>query len=155
MESYILLTLGKNEGDNLEELFKSIDHQILKPSLWIFINDGSTDNTEEILNSLSNATTEVEKYSDAEVQVKSMEESSNEPSTISQTEKEYPLFEITELNGIDDKMTRGMAKKIYTAGKRAKKSRMKVITDIRESLKSAGKLDDPTAAILANLESNN
>ena len=45
-----------------------------------------------------------------------------------------------------------MSKKIYTAGKRSEKSRMEVITDIRESLKSAGKLDESTAAILANLE---
>jgi hypothetical protein len=72
---------------------------------------------------------------------------------LSDAEEELPLFEITELNGIDDRMTRGMAKKIFTAGKRAEKSRMEVITDIRESLKSAGKLNDSIAAILANLES--
>ena len=52
-------------------------------------------------------------------------------------------------------MTRSMAKKIFTASKRAEKSRMEVIIDIRESLKSAGKLDDSTAEILANLESSN
>jgi len=111
--------------------------------------------TEELLNSFSNATPEVSKYSDAVKQVKPMEDASKEPSALSDSEEDMPLFEITELNDIEDRMTRGMAKKIYTAGKRAEKSRMEVITDIRESLKSAGKLDDSTAAILANLESGN
>jgi len=111
--------------------------------------------TEELLNSFSNATTEVTKSSDAVKQVEPIEDASKETSTLSDAEEDLPLFEITELNGIDDRMTRGMAKKIYTVGKRAEKSRMEVITDIRESLKSAGKLDDSTATILANLESNN
>ena len=52
-------------------------------------------------------------------------------------------------------MTRGMAKKIFTAGKRAEKTRMEVIVDIREALKGTGKLDESTAAILAKLESGN
>ena len=108
--------------------------------------------TEELLNSFSNATPEVAKSSDAVKQIDPMEDSSMEPSTLSDAEEELPLFEITELNGIDDRMTRGMAKKIYTVGKRAEKSRMEVIMDIKENLKNAGKLDDSTAAILANLE---
>jgi hypothetical protein len=111
--------------------------------------------TEELLNSFSNATTEVTKSSDAVKQVEPIEVASKETSTLSDAEEDFPLFEITELNGIDDRMTRGMAKKIYTAGKRAEKSRMEVITDIRDSLKNAGKLDDSTATILANLDRNN
>ena len=54
-----------------------------------------------------------------------------------------------------DKMTRGMAKKIYMAGKRADKSRTEDIADLRAGLTEAGKLDDATAAILNNLESGN
>ena len=52
-------------------------------------------------------------------------------------------------------MTRGMAKKIYMAGKRADKTGNEVIADLRASLTEADKLDDATAAILNNLESGN
>jgi len=38
---------------------------------------------------------------------------------------------------------------------RAEKTRIEVIIEIREALNSAGKLDESTAAILANLESGN
>ena len=76
-------------------------------------------------------------------------------SSLSDPVGDSPLFEITDLNGINDRMSRGIAKKIFTAGKRANKSRMEVIANIREGLNSAGKLDDSTAKVLANLESGN
>ncbi len=82
-------------------------------------------------------------------------EKTAEPPAVSEPAEDLPLFEIAELNGIDDKMTRGMAKKIYMAGKRADKSRTEVIADLRAGLTEAGKLDDATAAILNNLESGN
>ena len=78
-----------------------------------------------------------------------------EPPAVSELPENLPLFEIAELNGIDDRMTRGMAKKIYMAGKRADKARAEVIADLRAGLTEAGKLDDATAAILNNLESGN
>ena len=94
---------------------------------------------EEILNSFSSTDTDV-----LTVQ-----------SSLSDPVGDSPLFEITDLNGINDRMSRGIAKKIFTAGKRANKSRMEVIANIREGLNSAGKLDDSTAKVLANLESGN
>ena len=77
------------------------------------------------------------------------------PAAVIETVENLPLFEITELNGIDDRMTRGMAKKIFTAGKRAEKTRMEVILEIREALNSSGKLDESTATVLTKLESGN
>ena len=112
-------------------------------------------NTEELLNSFSGNIAEVAKSSDMGKPAKPVEDISNETSPKPETDVDLPLFEITELNAIDDRMTRGMSKKIFTAGKRAEKSRMKVIMDIREGLESAGKLDDSTAAILTSLESRN
>ena len=50
-------------------------------------------------------------------------------------------------------MTRGIAKKIFMAGKRADKTRVEVIADLRAGLTEAGKLDDATDGILNNLES--
>jgi hypothetical protein len=82
-------------------------------------------------------------------------ENTVEPPAVSDPTEDLPLFEIAELNGIDDRMTRGMAKKIYMAGKRAEKTRAEVIADLRAGLIEAGKLDDATAAILNNLESGN
>ena len=82
-------------------------------------------------------------------------ENAAEEPTVSESTGDLPLFEIAELNGIDDRMTRGMAKKIYMAGNRADKTRAEVIVDIRAGLTEAGKLDDATVAILNNLESGN
>jgi len=104
---------------------------------------------EELLNSFTSAASEPSGSVDAEKLSKSTAGAAAEPAG------DLALFEIAELNGIDDKMTRGMAKKIFMAGKRADKSRAEVIADLRAGLTEAGKLDDATAAILNNLESGN
>ena len=110
--------------------------------------------TEELLNSFSGAGSDISDPVDTEIPTTS-DDASIEPPPVSEPKGDLPLFEITELNGIDDRMTRGMAKKILIAGKRSEKSRMEVIVEIREALNSAGKLDESTATVLANLESNN
>jgi NADH-quinone oxidoreductase subunit I len=104
---------------------------------------------EKLLNSFTITDTEVSAPVVAEKPVESSEDAVAEPAG------DLPLFEIADLNGIDDKMTRGMAKKIYMTGKRADKTRAEVIADLRTGLTEAGKLDDATAVILNNLESGN
>ncbi|HIG51314.1 MAG TPA: hypothetical protein EYQ17_03465 [Candidatus Marinimicrobia bacterium] len=104
---------------------------------------------EKLLNSFTITDTEVSAPVVAEKPVESSEDAVAEPTG------DLPLFEITDLNGIDDKMTRGMAKKIYMTGKRTDKTRAEVIADLRTGLTEAGKLDDATAVILNNLESGN
>ena len=104
---------------------------------------------EDLLNSFSDAAVEVSTPVEAEKLAESTEEPAADP------EGDLPLFEIVDLNGIDDKMTRGMAKKIFMAGKRTNKTRTEVIADLRVGLAEAGKLDDATATILNNLESRN
>jgi len=51
-------------------------------------------------------------------------------------------------------MARGMAKKIYTAGKRASKSRQELIEDIRSALNDANKIDESCEKVLNDLESS-
>ena len=104
---------------------------------------------EDLLNSFSDAAVEVSTPVEAEKLAESTEDPAADP------EGDLPLFEIVDLNGIDDKMTRGMAKKIFMAGKRTNKTRTEVIADLRVGLAEAGKLDDATATILNNLESGN
>lgn len=48
-EKYIVVTPVKNEEANLWNLIQSMAHQIRKPVLWVIIDDGSTDNTPEII----------------------------------------------------------------------------------------------------------
>lgn len=50
--SYVIVTPCKNEESNLPYLIKSILAQTIKPVLWVVVDDGSTDNSEEILNEL-------------------------------------------------------------------------------------------------------
>ncbi len=47
--SYILVTPAKNEGKNLPKLIHTIIKQIRKPIIWIIVDDGSTDETFEII----------------------------------------------------------------------------------------------------------
>jgi len=46
---YILVTPCKNEEENLSNLICSIGAQTIKPTLWIIVDDGSTDGTGEII----------------------------------------------------------------------------------------------------------
>lgn len=103
--------------------------------------------TEDLLNSFSRASAGNTTPVEAEKPAESTEDPIVEPVG------DLPLFEISDLNDIDDKMTRGMAKKIFMASKRAGKTRAEVIADLRLGLTEAGKLDDPTNAILNKLES--
>ena len=48
-KNYIIQTPVKNEETNLPNLIKSILEQSIKPSLWLIIDDGSTDSTPEII----------------------------------------------------------------------------------------------------------
>ena len=47
--SYILNTPVRNEGENIYSLFQSITAQTLMPTLWVIVDDGSTDNTPNII----------------------------------------------------------------------------------------------------------
>jgi len=49
---YVLITPAKNEEQNLPEVSKSIINQTVRPAIWIIVDDGSTDETPRILESL-------------------------------------------------------------------------------------------------------
>lgn len=51
---YILITAAKNEEAHLPKVAESVILQTLPPVLWVIVDDGSTDNTSEILNNLEN-----------------------------------------------------------------------------------------------------
>jgi glycosyltransferase involved in cell wall biosynthesis len=46
---YILVTAAKNEGENLRKTIQSVAEQTIKPLVWVIVDDGSADNTPEIL----------------------------------------------------------------------------------------------------------
>lgn len=46
---YIVITACKNEGKNIPNLIKSVVTQTRRPELWVIVDDGSTDNTQEII----------------------------------------------------------------------------------------------------------
>jgi glycosyltransferase involved in cell wall biosynthesis len=47
--NYILITPARNEADYIELTLKSVVAQTVKPLKWIIVNDGSSDNTGEIV----------------------------------------------------------------------------------------------------------
>jgi glycosyltransferase involved in cell wall biosynthesis len=51
---YIIISSAYNEGKNIEQVIKSVIKQTVLPSEWIIINDGSTDETEQIIQEYSN-----------------------------------------------------------------------------------------------------
>lgn len=48
-QEYILVTSCKDEGENLPNLIQSVVEQTFRPVLWVIVDDGSTDNTPEII----------------------------------------------------------------------------------------------------------
>lgn len=44
-----VITPVKNEADNLPKLISSVKNQILSPSIWVLVNDNSTDNSQSII----------------------------------------------------------------------------------------------------------
>ena len=50
---YVLVTPTKNEEATIRATIESVVHQTVLPSEWIVVNDGSTDRTEEIVQSAS------------------------------------------------------------------------------------------------------
>lgn len=48
-KNYFIITPCKNEGLNLPSLINSIVDQTIKPIVWLIIDDGSSDNTPEII----------------------------------------------------------------------------------------------------------
>lgn len=53
MKNYILVTPCKNEEESLPKLAESVINQTIKPTLWVIVDDGSTDNTPQILQKLT------------------------------------------------------------------------------------------------------
>ncbi|WP_440946653.1 glycosyltransferase family 2 protein [Methanosarcina sp. T3] len=49
---YLLITPARNEEDNLPDVSESVTGQKVTPALWIIVDDGSTDETPQILEEL-------------------------------------------------------------------------------------------------------
>jgi len=49
-KNYILFTNVWNEENNIQKTFEMVFNFTLRPTLWVWINDGSTDNTEYMIN---------------------------------------------------------------------------------------------------------
>ncbi len=62
------------------------------------------------------------------------------------------LFDIKELNSIEDKVIRGTSKKIFMAGKRAGKNSEQVISDIIDELKNSGKINEEIEQFLNEIK---
>jgi poly-beta-1,6-N-acetyl-D-glucosamine synthase len=50
LPTYILITPARNEGAFIEKTIQSMIHQTMLPLKWVIVDDGSTDNTAEIVN---------------------------------------------------------------------------------------------------------
>ena len=66
-------------------------------------------------------------------------------------DKTKELFDIKKLNDIDDKMIRGIAKKVYMSGKRADKKSEDVIDDIKLAINDSGKMTKEIEALLGEI----
>ena len=61
------------------------------------------------------------------------------------------LFDIKKLNDIDDKMIRGIAKKVFMAGKRSGRSTKEVISDIKVAVNDLGKMNEEIEKLLMEI----
>lgn len=49
IHKYVLISPVRNEGRNIDKTINSVIHQSILPQQWIIVDDGSTDNTKEII----------------------------------------------------------------------------------------------------------
>lgn len=47
--SYVLISPCKDEGEYIEQTLRSVSEQTIQPSLWVIVDDGSTDNSVDII----------------------------------------------------------------------------------------------------------
>ena len=62
------------------------------------------------------------------------------------------IFDLRQLNEIEDKMTRGLAKKTYTKSKRDGKNSQDILSDIESELKGSDKLTDDAILVLNKIK---
>ena len=107
-----------------------------------YLNDNNIDNDEvkSILNSLNVVQSDVKKDN--------LESQANAADDTASKE----LFDIKELNLIDDKIARATSKKAYMACKRANKNSIDTVQEILKVLKDSGKLNDDVASLLEKLK---
>ena len=115
-------------------------NQVIDEMLILLKNHGSNDSDIiSLLNSLRVA----------EV----VSESKDELSSTDVLEKEVPveLFDIKELNAIDDKMIRGSSKKIFMSGKRGGKTSLEIVEEIKSSIVASGKMNEDIKQLLESI----
>ena len=107
-----------------------------------YLNDNNIENDEvkSILNSLNVVQPDVKKDN--------LESQANTADDTASNE----LFDIKELNLIDDKIARATSKKAYMACKRANKNSIDTVQEILKVLKDSGKLNDDVASLLEKLK---
>ena len=54
MIKYVIITTARNEGLYISRTLESVVNQTILPQEWVIINDGSTDNTSEIIAGYAN-----------------------------------------------------------------------------------------------------
>jgi poly-beta-1,6-N-acetyl-D-glucosamine synthase len=52
---YVLITPARNEGAFIENTIKSVANQTFLPARWVIVNDGSTDDTAQIVSAYANS----------------------------------------------------------------------------------------------------
>tara|TARA_B100002052_G_scaffold241646_1_gene226184 strand:+ start:2117 stop:3469 length:1353 start_codon:yes stop_codon:yes gene_type:complete len=62
------------------------------------------------------------------------------------------LFDLKLLNSIEDKMIRGLSKKIYIQGKKAKKTSLEVLADIEQELNKTDKFNEDIKNIFTSIK---
>ena len=116
-------TAAKREGLESEAMIMSIRNAISEAGI-------KNEELDTILDSFGSTGEETDAAPESDGQNKDSQESKADSSS-AQTES---LFDIKDLNFIDDKMARGTAKKIYTSGKRNSKSSSDIIDEIISEL---------------------
>ena len=114
----------------------------VKDDIIQYLNDNNqmNDDVASLLSNIKIAPISIEKTNDKETSTSSAPLSSNE------------LFDIKALNDIDDKVARGTAKKIYMAGKRAGKSNVSILEDIKKTLEDNNKMNNDINNLLKDIK---
>ena len=121
-KTFLLL---KKKGNGDTEILKAIEAELKEKDLF-------NDQVKELLVSLSGDSNNTRK----------------EEENISDSAE---LFDMKKLNDIDDKVARGLSKKIYIKAKKDDKTSEEILVDIESSLKASDKLSGNVLDIINNI----
>ncbi len=136
----------------LNDLTDRMTRSIAKKAFMAAVREGK--DARAVADSIQSALQAANKFSDEVKSVLAKLQSAGGASAATESDQKPAsvALNIKVLNGISDKMTRGLAKKTFMAARREGKIPAEIVTEVKQTLEDAGKLTPEYAKIIDSLQ---